>query len=237
MTSPSVESLAAHLKLAGHAGDVPAGWEATLAERLRDLLRNRDSELKPAAIALREAVRRLVAEMEPASRSEILGQSSIRHPEVKKAYRLGQLDLAHLVLAQSASKRADRQFHQTLENPTYRRCIQEMYNCDRSTSELARLGGRTNEQTSRTLSVLRKAGVSDFRKVSTQVFNFLTPAARQAFKKILDRECSNLAEETVKDSAQAAHQALADIMRKLDPVLQSTPTFGPISASEKALFV
>src|SRR3954468_15417333 len=126
MTSPSVESLVAHLRLTGDKGEVPPGWEATLAERLRELLRTRDSDLKQASVALRDAVQRLIKALEPSARAEILSKGDPKQPEVKKAYRLGQLDFAHLFIAQSASKRTDDFFRQTLENPTYRRIIQAM---------------------------------------------------------------------------------------------------------------
>ncbi|PLP98549.1 hypothetical protein [Cupriavidus pauculus] len=238
MTSPSIESLTVHLESAGKLGDIPAGWEATLAERLRELLRTRDSDLKAASTALRDACRRMLVELRPESREELLGVGSAsRQPEVKKAYRIGQLDFAHLVLAQAASKRTDELFRQTLENPTYRRFIQEMYYGERSTSDLARLGSRTTEQTSRTLSMLRRAGIADFRKVSIQVFNFLTPAANQAFKRILERESAQLTQEASSDSGKAAHEAIMAVLTSLEPVLQTAPNFGPVPASAKELLV
>lgn len=232
MTTSSIESLVAHLTLAGDDGNVPPGWEATLAERLRELFRDNDSDLKQASADLRDSGQRLIKALEPSARAEVLGTCSTALPEVKKVYLLGKLDFAQLFVSQAASRRTDQSFRETLENPTYRRYVHAMRHGEPSTNELAKKLGRTPEQTSRTLNVLRKAGVSDFRKVATHVFNFLTPAAERGLKRILEREHAALASESAPDVSQQTHDALAHLMQGLNhPVLRSTPTFaGPSRA-------
>lgn len=226
---PSTESLAVLLTQLAESGATSKGWEASLSERVRDLLRSRDSDLKEAASAVRKAARALLVQLPKEVRDEVLNPGTPRHVATKQAYRMGQLDFAHLLVAQASTRRVDDEFRETLANPTYRRLLQEMYDGECSTLELAERVRRSPEQTSRNLSVLRKAGISDFRRVSKQVLNFLTPAARHAFGKLVEQEDAPFVKE-VREFKLETCRALQAAMVGVDPTYSEQPIFKPASS-------
>ena len=226
MTTPSIESLVVLLKQLAESGAANRGWEASLSERVRDLLRSRDSDLKGAASAVRKAARAMLNHLPADVRDDVLNPGTPKHVATKQAYRMGQLDLAHLLIAQASTRRVDAEFRETLANPTYRRLLQEIYDGECSTFELAERVNRSPEQTSRNLSVLRKAGISDFRRVSKQVLNFLTPAARHAFGKLIEEEDAPFVKE-VREFKRETSRALKKVREHVDPTYNVRPVFKP----------
>lgn len=226
MTSAHTSSLVALLRRADKNGTVPRGWDGSLADRLRELLRAQESDLKEASNALREAFQEHMTALDEKTRDELLdAHSSEDISGAKQAYRLGQLSFANLVVSQAASRRATQEFKQMLVSPTHRQCIEAMYYGEKTTTELAKLSGKRIEPTSRNLSILRKIGIAEFRKVATQTYNFLTPIAQQTFKAILDEERKQLSEEASPCFIQEAHEALAQVLNKMPKPFREAPSF------------
>ncbi|BCN40910.1 hypothetical protein ALDI51_42290 [Alicycliphilus denitrificans] len=226
MTSAHTKSLVALLQKVEKDGVVPRGWDASLADRLRDLLRAHDSDLRAAALALRQSFQSHIAALDEAARNELLGTGVAGYRTgAQAAYRAGQLGFANLILAQAASKRVDQEFIDLLNSPTHRLCIEAMFHAERTTTELAKLSNKRMESVSRNLNTLRKAGIAEFRKVSTQTYNFLTPAAQQAFKVVLDAELKSLSEEMAPNLGEDTRAALASVMQKMPVRFQEPPNF------------
>jgi hypothetical protein len=167
------------------------------------------------------------------ARDDVLNPGSPKNAATKQTYRMGQLDLVHLLIAQASTRRVDTEFQETLANPTYRRLLNEIYQGECSTLDLAKRINRSAEQTSRNLSVLRKAGISDFRRVSKHVLNFLTPSARHAFGKLLEQEDAPFVKE-VRELKQETNIALMNVMRGVDPSFIKPPVFEPVLHAEGA---
>lgn len=94
------------------------------------------------------------------------------------AFALGQIGMAHAVVAREASRRVDDRFERLLLSRQLERYIRLLLKSERSGRELADALGKDEAEVSRRLKVLRQIGAVECRREGTRVVNFLTAAAR-----------------------------------------------------------
>jgi len=94
------------------------------------------------------------------------------------AFTLGQVGLAHAVVARAASKRVDAEFERRLRSRKFERCVRLLADAELSGKEIAERLGKDEADISRRLKLLRQIGAVECRREGNRVVNFLTPAAR-----------------------------------------------------------
>lgn len=94
------------------------------------------------------------------------------------AFALGQIGLAHAVVAREASRRADDRFERLILSRPLERYIRLLLDAELNGRELAEALDKDEAEVSRRLKVLRNIGAVECRREGTRLLNFLTPAAR-----------------------------------------------------------
>jgi len=109
--------------------------------------------------------------------SDVVHGQAGTNPEMRTAYALGHLSFAHLLVEQTASRLASNAFYEAFDDPKYNWIINALARAEMTNSALAEGEQVRVETVSRSLRVLRELGITAFRKIGTQAFNYLTPAA------------------------------------------------------------
>lgn len=161
-------------------GDAPRGWEANLAANVEEALCSHAGDLRALAQRLVQAVHATLRSSSDAVQAAATRDPAAPEP-VKQAFRLGQLGFAQLLISDAAERRAGTEFVGLLSVPKFRRYVEALAAKEMTSSELADAVGEAQESASRKLQQLRSLGITDYRRESKNTFNFLTPAARQAF--------------------------------------------------------
>ena len=94
------------------------------------------------------------------------------------AFALGQIGMAHAIVARAASKRIDDAFEQRLRSPQFEQYIRILIEEELSGKAIADRLGKDEAVVSKRLKLLRQIGAVECRREGTRVVNFLTPAAR-----------------------------------------------------------
>jgi DNA-binding transcriptional ArsR family regulator len=161
-------------------GDAPRGWEASLAASVEEALCTHVGDLRELAQHLVQAVHATLRSSPDAVQAAATRDPTAPEP-LKQAFRLGQLGFAQLLISDAAERRAGTEFVGLLSLPKFRRYVEALAAREMTSSELADAVGEAQESASRKLQQLRLLGITDYRRESKNTFNFLTPAARQAF--------------------------------------------------------
>lgn len=180
MSAAGTAKLQEWLDRIDETGGAPRGWEATLAERIEELLSAPSVDLAGAAAALVKSVHARMRLATPEVRVA-LTTGADAPSGVRQAYRLGQIGFAQLLVSQAALQRADESFLTLLKQAKFRKYVAALASREMTSSELAMAVGEAQESASRKLQQLRTMGITDFRRESKNTINFLTIAARQAW--------------------------------------------------------
>ncbi|OYV04567.1 MAG: hypothetical protein CFE26_16200 [Verrucomicrobiales bacterium VVV1] len=162
------------------SGDVPRGWEASLAVTVEEALCSHAGDLRSLAQSLVQAVQARLRSSSDSAQAAATRDPSAPEP-VKQAFRLGQLGFAQLLISDAAERRAGAEFVALLSVPKFHRYVEALVKRELTSSELADAVGESQESASRKLQQLRSLGITDYRRESKNTINFLTPAARQAY--------------------------------------------------------
>jgi DNA-binding transcriptional ArsR family regulator len=164
----------------GAGADLPSGVATAAAEQIEEVLASPGrADLMEASDRLVACVHAALAVAPPETLVAIQGGEGAS-AAVRAAYILGQFSFAQMLVSQSAVRRADDRFLQTLTSPRYRRYVAALMAADCSGQDLAEATREREETVSRKLRALRELGIAEWRREGTHIVNFLTPAARSA---------------------------------------------------------
>lgn len=163
---------------ASHGHEFPAGIATILSDRIIAALSRDDRKgLEEAQAALEEFYYSRLRFAPAGALAAARGDEGATDPEVA-AFSLGQLGMAHAVVARAASRRIDDDFERRLRSKALERYVRLLIDTELSGRELAEQLGKDEAEVSRRLKVLRQIGAVDCRRDGNRVVNFLTPAAR-----------------------------------------------------------
>lgn len=180
MTSILQQNVAECVAQLEPSGDVPRGWEASLAATVEEALCSHAGDLRSLAQSLVQAVHSRLRSSSESAQAAATRDPSAPEP-VKQAFRLGQLGFAQLLISDAAERRAGAEFVALLSVPKFHRYVEALVKHEMTSSELADAVRESQESASRKLQQLRSLGITDYRRESKNTINFLTPAARQAY--------------------------------------------------------
>lgn len=146
--------------------------------------------------------------------------------EAARLFKLGQVSFAQLILGVAARKRAPSVFQNYFENDPHRAYVRLLLSRDCTNAQIAEELRVRPETVSRKLKELRDVGITDFRRIGTNCFNFLTPSARAVAK---------AANHTPVDAPQSSEEVLEMVRQtkeSLPPYMRARMTF---STSDQAL--
>lgn len=158
--------------------ELPPGTATLFADRVIEALSRHDRsglEEAQSALELFYLARLLQAPLEAAAAAR--GDEGARASEVA-AFSLGQIGIAHAIVARAASKRVDDEFERRLLSSGMERYIRLLIDTELSGVELALLLEKDEAEVSRRLKILRQIGAVECRREGNRVINFLTPAAQ-----------------------------------------------------------
>lgn len=215
--------LANDLNAQGHH-DLPAAIETILSDRILSALSSEEREDIDAAAEELEKfyLRRLAAAPEGAANAA-RGDGDPASAEAA-SFSLGQLALAHAVVAYAASKRADARFERIVTARQFELYIRLLLDNELSGRELADRVGKDPAEVSRRLKILRKIGAIEHRRNGNKVMNFLTPAARALAK---DRNMGPKQASLASFTEPSVRLVIDRKRNELDRHLQELPNFAP----------
>jgi DNA-binding transcriptional ArsR family regulator len=155
-----------------------------LATRIEAALADDSAALESVSAEIEKAMAWHVQRASAPVSDVVHGQASA-HPDLRTAYALGHLSFAHLLVEQTASRLASSAFYEAFDDPKYSWIVNALARAEMTNTALADDAQVRVETVSRSLRALRELGITAFRKIGTQVFNYLTPAAL-AFRDGLD---------------------------------------------------
>ena len=158
--------------------DLPAGIVYAMAERLDEAIsapsRAQLDALQPQLAGLLAHLLKIAPEAAVNAVRLAPGSGAAE----QAAYTLGQVSFAQLLAAQARERRVGDDFAQLLQDSRFKPFVDALAAKDCTGVELAEICAVRVETVSRNLKLLRKLGVTDFRREGTNFYNFLTPAAR-----------------------------------------------------------
>lgn len=203
--------------------DLPDGIETILSDRLLSALSSEEREdIDLAADELEKFYLRRLADAPESASNAARGEGDPASSDAA-SFALGQLGLAHAVVAYAASKRADARFERIVTSRQFESYIRLLLETELSGRELADRIEKDPAEVSRRLKVLRQIGAIEHRRDGNRVMNFLTPAARAVAK---DRNMGPKGSARAPQIAPKVAEALDRQRKDLDPHLQELPNFG-----------
>ena len=158
--------------------ELPAGTATSLSDRIIAALSREDRASLVEAQEALESFYLARLNIAPANAiSAARGDDDARDAE-SAAFSLGQIGLAHAVVARAASRRIDDAFERRLRSPQLERYVRLLIDAELSGVEIAEQLKKDEAEVSRRLKLLRQIGAVECRREGNKIINFLTPAAR-----------------------------------------------------------
>lgn len=202
---------------------------STLASQLIEALCSATaSPIEALENELSRVISRVLKDVHPDVIDVIQGRQ--RSGAAADAYALGQIGFAHQLAASAAHSRIDESFLDALKATKFSVYLEELYKGERTNKQLKNISHHTDENVSRRMKELRDEGITDFRKDGTQVFNFLTPVARQIME-AQKEQADEIHREYLEPHAPVVQAALDSLVEK-QPIpdhMKSISTFDPVS--------
>lgn len=218
MTNETRWAMLDQLSASGALG-LPQGLFVELAERLSDLLHDKDpAKLSSLARQLSELVLQGGRTASPEAARAARQEAGPDRTPSDEAYTLGRLAFAHLLAAQAAQRRVCADFEEQLASDVLAPYVSELAKHDLTGVELAEILSQRPETISRNLKRLREIGAVDFRKEGTSSVNFLTPVARQVSDTISEGQARSRVNSAVRERMRTE-------TRNLPKIFQAPPTF------------
>jgi len=142
---------------------------------------------------------------------------------LKEVYRMGQLDLAQLLAAQSLDRRVSSEFTEALTERANLSYLKALWESPRTNKELSITVGQAEETVSRKLKRLRELGIVYSKKVGTAVMNSITASAKQSLNDLGTIQTFE-AEQRFKSKA-AVNQAFENKKLSASNYMQHQPGF------------
>lgn len=160
----------------GH--DLGAGVPTVLCDRVIEALSTEERRaIDESQAALERFYLNRIGRMPKAVADAARGDGQPDSPEAG-AFTLGQIGMAHAIVARVASKRIDDAFERRLRSPQLERYVRLLVDEELSGKAIADRLGKDEAEVSRRLKLLRQIGAVECRREGNRVVNFLTPAAR-----------------------------------------------------------
>ena len=148
---------------------------------------------------------------------------------LKEVYRMGQLDLAQLLAAQSLDRRVSSEFTDALAERANLAYLTALWESPKTNKELSNTVGQAEETVSRKLKRLRELGIVYSKKVGTAVMNSITASAKQSLSDL--GTIQEFEVEQRHKTKAAANQALEIKKLSASNYMQNQPGF---SRSQRA---
>ena len=172
-----LEELAAELD-ASARHELPSGTATILSDRIIAALARADRlGLEEAQAALEKIYLQRLSVAPEGAAAAARGEGLVE-PDAEAAFTLGQIGLAHAVVARAASRRIDDTFVRVLLSRQFEQYVRLLLDAELSGKDFADQLGKDEAEVSRRLKFLRQAGAVECRREGNRVINFLTPAAR-----------------------------------------------------------
>lgn len=200
-----------------NAGDLPSGLYPAIASRLEEAIAEGSRE---GLMAIQEELASFFKTYLRQSSREVVDAvrgAPYSEPNAAAAYALGQISFAQLLAGQIGNRRVDETFAIAIqENIALLRPLLER---DRTGLELAEATGLRPETISRKLKTLREAGVIDYHRDGTSLYNFLTPAAKTIASSVEDAVTQD------RRSGSVVRRAVSSRQSRLSPHMRCAMTF------------
>lgn len=158
------------------ASQLPPGVFSAIATRIEDAIADGSRE---HLIEMQDQLSGLLKLYASRSGDEVIGAlqgSASPDSAAATAYALGQINFAQLLTAQAGTRRVEAAFAMLVED--HGDIVRMLLSRNMTGLELAEATGFRPETVSRKLKVMREAGISDYYREGTSLYNFLTPAAK-----------------------------------------------------------
>ncbi len=169
--------LNAELMANGHH-ELPAGTATSLSDRIIAAVSREDRAGLVEAQAALESFYLARLNLAPATAIAAARGDDEADEAESAAFSLGQIGLAHAVVARAASRRIDDAFERRLRSKQLERYVRLLIDAELSGVEIAEQLKKDEAEVSRRLKLLRQMGAVECRREGNKVINFLTPAAR-----------------------------------------------------------
>lgn len=158
--------------------ELPPGTATILSDRIGATLAREDrAAIEEAQGALERLYFDLLRTAPAPAAAAARGDDDAGESETA-AFTLGQIGLAHALVARAASRRVDDSFERLLRSKSLERYVRLLVDVELSGRDLADRLGKDEAEVSRRLKLLRQIGAVECRREGNRIVNFLTPAAR-----------------------------------------------------------
>lgn len=158
--------------------ELPAGTATSISDRIIAALSREDRAGLAEAQSALESFYLARLNLAPAPAIAAARGDGDADDTVSAAFSLGQIGLAHAVVARAASRRVDDAFERRLRSKPLERYVRLLIDAELSGVEIAEQLKKHEAEVSRRLKLLRQMGAVECRREGNRVINFLTPAAK-----------------------------------------------------------
>ncbi|WP_085032744.1 helix-turn-helix domain-containing protein [Ensifer aridi] len=200
------------------ASELPPGVFAAIATRLEEAIADGSRE---ELMSMDEQLSAFLKAYLSKAKGELAGAvrgAANCDTDTAAAYVLGQISFAQLLAGQAGNRRVEEHFANLVEE--HGDIVRALFARDLTGLQLAEATGLRPETISRKLKLLREAGISDFYREGTSLFNFLTPAAKALASDIQ-------VNVDARHGGAAIRRALSGRRNRLDPHMRHALTFAP----------